>query len=405
MKKLVTTLMAFIAFAHFAFAQFPNCTEPFISEYVEGSNKNRALEIYNPTSDFIDMSIYSIKVFASGPNNPSVISLSGFLAPKEVFVCGHDQADSGILALCDLTSSELKFDGDDAVGLYKNNVLIDMIGEIGVNPGNTGWQVGAGFTKDYTLRRGYDVRSPTPYWTQSVFEWDIIPIDDFSGLGDNNNVCAGATVQFAAQGSDVDEGVGVVALLITTNSPFPYDLTGQVAHNPHTADCIDPDLATRNDDYQSADPLATTILFDIPAGIVNSGYVVIYIFDDGNFEPDEAICFELLTLPNITPVSGADKHTMMILNNDPPTGINELNGDNVKIYPALADEYLFIEGVPGGLDIWVSIYNIFGQKVISKDGDMRQGKTRVKIEALTPGMYVLSLESLRGTVTKKFIKN
>lgn len=333
------------------------------------------------------------------------MSLSGFLAPKEVFVCGHDQADSGILALCDLTSSELKFDGDDAVGLYKNNVLIDMIGEIGVNPGNTGWQVGAGFTKDYTLRRGYDVRSPTPYWTQSVFEWDIIPIDDFSGLGDNNNVCAGVAVKFATQGSEFDEGIGAVKLYIITDSPFPYDMTGQVAHNPNTADCIDPDLATRNDDYQTADPLATNILFTIPANTVTSGYVVIFILDDDNYEEDEAICFELVTLPDINPISGEDKNTMLIRNDDSPTGINESDKNNVKIYPSLADDNLFIKGIPDGTNAYISIYNVFGQKVMEKNNDSQQGIITLRIETLTPGIYVLSLESLRGTVTKKFIKN
>ncbi|HDZ62315.1 MAG TPA: hypothetical protein ENH40_04125 [Nitrospirae bacterium] len=133
------------------------------------------IELYNPSDITADLSQYSIKCFASGPNNPNVVQLSGTLPTKGRTSCGNSQADPNVLVLCDMVSSELKFDGDDAVGLYKNDVLIDMIGEIGVNPGNTGWQVGTGFTKNNTLRRGYDVRGPTAYWTISVLQWDVLP--------------------------------------------------------------------------------------------------------------------------------------------------------------------------------------------------------------------------------------
>ena len=34
------------------------CDELFISEYVEGSRNNKALEIYNPTGSTIDLSQY-----------------------------------------------------------------------------------------------------------------------------------------------------------------------------------------------------------------------------------------------------------------------------------------------------------------------------------------------------------
>ena len=97
MKKLIFTSLAFITLAHFAFAQIPDCSDLFISEYLEGTGKNRVLEIYNPTFEDIDLSEYSVKVFASGPNNPNVMPLSGNLPAKEVLMCGHDQADSGIL--------------------------------------------------------------------------------------------------------------------------------------------------------------------------------------------------------------------------------------------------------------------------------------------------------------------
>ena len=36
-------------------ANAQDCTELFISEYVEGSHNNKALEIYNPTDTDIDL--------------------------------------------------------------------------------------------------------------------------------------------------------------------------------------------------------------------------------------------------------------------------------------------------------------------------------------------------------------
>ena len=32
-----------------------NCTDLFISEYVEGSHNNKAIELYNPTNENIDL--------------------------------------------------------------------------------------------------------------------------------------------------------------------------------------------------------------------------------------------------------------------------------------------------------------------------------------------------------------
>ena len=37
-----------------------DCSDLFISEYVEGPAQNNAIEIYNPTSSSIDLSGYSI---------------------------------------------------------------------------------------------------------------------------------------------------------------------------------------------------------------------------------------------------------------------------------------------------------------------------------------------------------
>ena len=90
-------LLAIIAFSGNAIAQ--DCSELFISTYVEGSNSNRALEIYNPTGENIDLSEYSIARFSNGSataNDQYTVQLSEeqfWLAPGETFTAVVDKRD------------------------------------------------------------------------------------------------------------------------------------------------------------------------------------------------------------------------------------------------------------------------------------------------------------------------
>ena len=47
-----------------------NCSELFISEYVEGWSNNKALEIYNPTNAAIDLSNYAVIRMNNGSTKP-----------------------------------------------------------------------------------------------------------------------------------------------------------------------------------------------------------------------------------------------------------------------------------------------------------------------------------------------
>ena len=57
-------------------------SELFISEYVEGSSSNKYLEIYNPTDAEIDLSPYSVELYANGANKATnTTDLTGLIAP------------------------------------------------------------------------------------------------------------------------------------------------------------------------------------------------------------------------------------------------------------------------------------------------------------------------------------
>lgn len=93
-----------------------------ISEYVEGSSLNKAVEIYNGTGQAVNLAAqgYAIDIYFNGQTSPgTTIQLSGTLADGDVFVVADDGADSDILDVADQVSSSSFFNGDDTVVLRK----------------------------------------------------------------------------------------------------------------------------------------------------------------------------------------------------------------------------------------------------------------------------------------------
>ncbi|GAA4277943.1 hypothetical protein GCM10022259_26670 [Aquimarina mytili] len=153
-----------------------NATELFFSEYIEGSSNNKALEIANFTGTSKNLSGYVIKKQTNGAGSWSGgLSLSGSLANSDVYVVANSSASTTIKNQADVLSSstEMVFNGNDAVGLFKNGVLIDIIGTFNGGSSN--------FAKDVTLRRKGTVSAPSATYTTS--EWDLYPQNTFDDLG------------------------------------------------------------------------------------------------------------------------------------------------------------------------------------------------------------------------------
>lgn len=90
-KLLLTPVLALFALSMMA----QDCNDLFFSEYVEGSANNKTLEIYNPTSNAVDLSLYVIKRYSNGSPFPTEeLILSGTLQPKDVVVVTNGQTDS-----------------------------------------------------------------------------------------------------------------------------------------------------------------------------------------------------------------------------------------------------------------------------------------------------------------------
>lgn len=170
-------------------------TDLFFSEYVEGSSYNKAVEIYNGTGAPVDLSQYTIELYSNGNSSPnSTTSLSGALADGDVFVAAHSSADAAILAVADMTNgSVINFNGDDAFALRKNGALVDVIGQIGTDPGSQ-WGSGDASTADNTIRRKSSVCSGDINGSDAFdpsLEWDGYPSNTFDGLGSHTTNCSG----------------------------------------------------------------------------------------------------------------------------------------------------------------------------------------------------------------------
>ena len=145
-----------------------------ISGYVEGSTVNRALELYNPTDETVDLSEYVIRVYVDGTESqPWTWTLTGTLPSKETYVLVHPLAGSDLLSKADVLA-ELPFNGNDAVALThkESGVEIDVLGTIG-------W--GLFYLHDRTLVRQAVVTQPNESFASG--QWDIYAKDHFDPLG------------------------------------------------------------------------------------------------------------------------------------------------------------------------------------------------------------------------------
>ena len=155
----------------------PSTSELFISEYVEGSSYNKYIEIYNPTSQSIDLSSYVLKLEQDGKGTwTKEATLSGSLASKSVIIYKNSQA-TAYTGEAIVNNDVINFNGNDPVGLFKNGELIDLFGASSETPG----QAVADFAKDKTFRRKATVKAPSTVFNAE--EWEVLAKDDVSGLG------------------------------------------------------------------------------------------------------------------------------------------------------------------------------------------------------------------------------
>ncbi len=136
----------------------------FISELVEGSSSNKAIEIFNGSDMSVDLTDVRVSLLSNGANSTSSsLDLTGMLMPGDVLTICNTSLDPTrmppptLIVDCDIFSSSVtNFNGNDTVVLFiedgtssgfnpAEDAAIDAFGQIGVDPGggtfaNAGYQ-------------------------------------------------------------------------------------------------------------------------------------------------------------------------------------------------------------------------------------------------------------------------
>lgn len=170
----------------------PQAEGLIISEYIEGSGNNKALEIYNGTGTAVDLTDYAVEGYQNGNSTVGyTVALEGTLAPGAVHVVAQSQWALGYEPD---QLADLQFNGDDAALLVQDGAVVDSIGQVGVDPG-TAWGVPPTSTRDATLVRNADVclgdTAPGDAF-EPADEWTGLPQDDISDLGSHTADCGPA---------------------------------------------------------------------------------------------------------------------------------------------------------------------------------------------------------------------
>ncbi|MBL9118733.1 MAG: lamin tail domain-containing protein [Phycisphaerae bacterium] len=178
---------------------FAQAADLFISEYIEGSSNNKAIEIYNGTGAAVDLGAggYGLELYANGsPTATATLNLTGVIASGDVFVVAHTSADPAVTAQADvLNSSVVIFNGDDSVVLRKGANIIDAFGQTGFDPG-TEWGTGLTSTADNTLVRMQSICAGDVVSTNAFdpsVEWVGFASNTFSNLGSHTSDCLPST--------------------------------------------------------------------------------------------------------------------------------------------------------------------------------------------------------------------
>ncbi|MBV1888126.1 MAG: T9SS type A sorting domain-containing protein, partial [Urechidicola sp.] len=152
-----------------------NGSELFFSEYVEGGGVNKILEIANFTGSSVDLSTYTLKLSTNGSASwGTTYSFPGSssISDQDVYVIANGGNVICTGEVDDLNNGITSFNGNDAIGLFKNDVLIDILGVLGNS---------ADYAQNATLVRKSTINGPTTSF--DINEWDAYAQDTCSDIG------------------------------------------------------------------------------------------------------------------------------------------------------------------------------------------------------------------------------
>jgi len=211
MRTLLLSAAALVAATLTAEAQ---CDKIFISEYVVGTGNNKAYELYNPTSEPIDLNGYILERWSNGEQNVTdQTNLAGTIEAYGTWVVTNGQTedidlgefvspacDPDLQALADQLDNPYPaptfMNGNDALVLVNYNggsEVLDIFGKPGEDPG-VAWTApdGTFITSNQTMVRKFEITGgvimpPTEF--DPLAQWDTLGTDTWTNLGLHDCAC------------------------------------------------------------------------------------------------------------------------------------------------------------------------------------------------------------------------
>jgi parallel beta-helix repeat protein len=280
-----------------------NASDLFISEYIEGTSYNKALEIFNYTGSSVDLSNYKLELYSNGSATVSKsITLSGTLANNDVWVGCHTSANDAIKAVADYldpASNVFNWNGDDGIVLRKISTgsVVDAIGQHGVDPGTEWNGGGANHTQ---VRKATILQGDTNFEDAFTFvtEWDTYNVDNFYFIGWHNIFVPTYGVNVSIS-PDNQEGLPGQTLTYTVRvrntESVPDNFSLENSDNAGWALMLDNDLLT----IPAGENRTTTLRVTIPENAEDGAEDLITVTatskDNENIKDNE-ICKAICTL-------------------------------------------------------------------------------------------------------------
>ncbi len=348
---------------------FGQCEDLFFSEYVEGYANNKALEIYNPTSEAVNLSEYAIIRFSNGSTNPVASKTQqlpdAMLDAGDVFVI--------VVDLTDTADWDSQFDKPAWNGYNVIDTLFDFVtGEPRVDAaGNI--LFGPQFTDEGAALFG----------TEYNEEYDLqCKADAF--------LCPDYDTNNAMYFNGNDAMVLVKGTTVSNSGDNILDVIGVIGEDPTTTIMEDAWVnadgfwVTKNSSIVRK-PEITGGRFAVEQVIAQAGGT----FTGEEWNDYSSNTFEFLGIHDCdcNAVATPARYSCSL---GPITGTNNINSIPFKMYPnPNSGGSLFVEADENIRKI--SVYNLMGQLVSSSLNTSLNNTQELNVTNLESGLYVVNI--------------